>query len=57
LNEIANGGRVSNPVPGNAGPKAGIVPKETVARCAWRAEGWLVAAVPEFVLELSLNAM
>jgi len=57
LNIIANGGRVSNSVPGNAGPKAGIALVAAELRWTWSAEALLVADMPEIVLELPLNAM
>jgi len=57
LNIIANGGRVSNLVPGSAGPKARRALERAVFRRAWRAENLLEAAVPEFELEDPLNAM
>jgi len=57
LNRIANGGRVSNPVPGNAGPKAGIALVAAELRRTWSAETVPVADMPEIELDLPLNAM
>jgi len=57
LVEIAKGGRVSNPVPSNAGPKAGRALVVAELRRTWSAEALLVADMPEFSLELPLNAM
>jgi len=57
LNRIANRGRVSNPVPVSAGPKAERAPEGAVSRRTWRAENLLEAVVPEFELEDPLNAM
>jgi len=51
LNIIANGGRVSNPVPGSTGLKAERAPKREVSRRAWRAENLLEVAVAELELE------
>jgi len=57
LNRIANGGSVSNSVPGNAAPKAEIALVAAELRWTWSAEALLVADMPKIVLELSLNAM
>jgi len=58
--EIARGGRVSNPVPGSAGPKAGSVPDSADDRRTESAVPSLEADMPEVLLtlpELALNAM
>jgi len=55
--EIARGGRVSNPVPGSAGPKAEVASRIAEAHRTWSAEAWLVAFMPEFELESPLSAM
>jgi len=55
--EIVRGGRVSNPVPRSAGPKAGVSPEIADARRTWSAEVLPEAAVPEFELEEPEDAM
>jgi len=55
--EIARGGRVSNLVPGRAGPKAGVSPKIADARRTWSAKVFSDATVPEFELEEPEDAM
>jgi len=57
FNEIARGGRVSNPVPGRAGPKAGLAPEIAELRRAWSAEDLPDAAIPVGKIELSKDAM
>jgi len=55
--EIARGGRVSNPVPGSAGLKAGVSPEITDARRTWSAEVLPEVAVPDFEFEEPEDAM
>jgi len=55
--EIARGERVSNPVPGSAGPKAGVLLEIAHARRTWSAKVLPNAAVPEFDLEVLEDAM
>jgi len=57
LNRIANGGRVSNPVPGNGGLKAGIALVTAELRRTWSAEIVPVANMLKIELDLSLDAM
>jgi len=55
--EIAMGGRVSNPVLGSARPMAGVSPEIADARRTWSAEVLSEVAVPEFELEEPEDAM
>jgi len=55
--EIARGGRVSNPVPGSAGPKVGVSPEIAEARRTWSTKVLPDAAVLEFELEEPEDAM
>ena len=57
MNRIDNGGRVSNPVPRSAGPKAEVVSRIAEARRTWSAEAWLVAFMLKFKLESPLSAI
>jgi len=57
LVEIARGGRVSNPIPGSAGPKTGDTPETVEARRTRSAELSPEANMPEFWLDLLLEAM
>ena len=49
--EIAKGGRVSNPVPGRVGPKAGRAPEIEDGCRSWRAELLLEADMPRLPKE------
>jgi len=51
------GGKVSNPVPGRAGPKTGLVPKIVELRRAWTAEDLPDATIPVLKLEVPTDAM
>jgi len=55
--EIAKGGRVSNPVPGRAGPKAGLASEISEARQTGNVEDLSDAAVPELEPDLPEEAM
>ena len=57
FDERAKGGRVSNPVPGRAGPKAGLAPKIAELYWVWSAEDLPDAAMPVLKLELPTNGM
>ena len=54
---IARGGRVSNPVPGRVGPKAGLAPEIAEARRTGSVEDLPDAVVPELELDLPEEAM
>jgi len=54
---IARGGRVSNPVPGRAGPKTGLAPKIAELCRTWSAEDLRDATKPVLKLEVPMNSM
>jgi len=57
FDEIARGGRVSNPVPGRAGLKAGLATEIAELRQAWSAEDLPDTAIPVVKIELPKDAM
>ena len=57
FDKIARGGRVSNPVPGRAGPKARLAPEIAELRRVWSAEDLLDAAIPVVKIELLMDTM
>jgi len=49
--EISRGGRVSNPVPGRSGPKAGRAPEFADGRRVWSAEPLPDVDMPDWLKE------